>query len=101
MLRAYITGWQDRESEGMRTPVEVTFSFKPEEAFSWPSRESAQLACPIFDSYRVVVSWAKGGEYVCKDFRVEERSPREFLIFCDGPFTFKATGSKALLEESP
>jgi len=94
MQRAYISGWQNLEPEGASTLVEVTFSFKSEEAFAWPSKESAQNSCPLFDSYRVVVDWAKGGEYVCKDFQVEERSPREFLIFCGGPFTFKAMGSK-------
>ncbi len=93
--RAYITGWRDKDSIGARTPVEVNFSFRPEEANAWPSKEAAQSACSVFDSYAIRVEWAEGGPYVCKNFQVEELvgSPG-FVIFCDGPFTFKATGSK-------
>jgi hypothetical protein len=93
--RAYITGWQDKKSVGERTPVEVTFSFRAEDAHFWPSKQAAQRLCPEFDAYEITVDWAEGGLYVCKDFRVEKRTePPGFVIFCDGPFTFKATGSK-------
>lgn len=97
MRRAYIAGWRDKESVGMRTPVEVFFGFRAEEAHAWPSEEEAQRHCPFFDSLHVRVSWAEGGEHICKGFQVEEHSPRQFLIFCDGPFTFTAAGSRAKL----
>ena len=49
--RIYITGWYDQENLGMRTtPLEVTFSFAPEDAHAWSSRELAQSQCPIFDA---------------------------------------------------
>ncbi len=88
--RIYITGWYDKETLGMRTPVEVTFSFNPEEAHAWPSREVAESQCPVFDSYGVKVPWAAGGEYVCKDFQVAGRDSGEFIIYCDGPFSYRA-----------
>jgi hypothetical protein len=85
------------ESVGARTPVEVTFSFRAEEAHSWPSKQAAQTACSIFAAYDITVAWAEGGPYVCKAFQVEERAgAMDVVIFCEGPFTFKATGPKSL-----
>jgi hypothetical protein len=96
MGRVYVVGCRDRERVGMRTPVDVYLTFRAEEAHSSRSREEAQRQCPIFDDYRVRVSWTEDGEeYVCK-FQVEEHSPQAFLLFCDGPFVFRATGSKAI-----
>jgi hypothetical protein len=95
MWKVYVSGVEDKTALGYRTPVEVSFSFHSEDAYSWPSKEQAQNSCAIFDSYDIVVSWAEGGHFPCKEFRVEERSPREFVIFCKGPFTLKATGSKS------
>ena len=38
----------------------------------------------------VVGDWVEGGaEYVCKGFGVEEREPGQFVVFCEGPFTYK------------
>jgi hypothetical protein len=95
MKRIYISDWQDRKPVGMRTPVDVFFVFKPEEAHAWPSREQARTECEMyFNPYGVSVDWTEdGSEYVCK-FQVEEHSPRAFVLFCDGPFVFKAQGAK-------
>ena len=60
--RAYITAWRDRETIGMRTPVDVFFSFGAEEAHPWPTKEQALSQCPIFNSYEVKVDWAESGE---------------------------------------
>lgn len=89
MERIYVRGCLDRETFGRTTKVAVYFTFHAEEAATLPSKELAQNQCPIFDSYGIEVPWAEGGPYVCKDFKVEERSPGQFVIFCDGPFTFK------------
>ena len=95
MKRVFITGWRDEESIGARTPVEVNFSFRADEAHPWPSKEAAQSACSDFNSYAVMVDWAEGGHYVCKNFQVEELvGSRGFVVFCDGPFTYKGIGSK-------
>lgn len=85
MKRAYILGCRDRESVGARTPVDVFFTFQAEEALTFLSKDEAQRQCEIFDSFWIRVEWAENGQYVCKDFQVEERSPAEFVIFCDGP----------------
>lgn len=89
MRRAYITDWRDKGTVGMRTEVEVFFSFGSLDAHPWPTQEQAQNECNNFNSYGIKVEWAEGGSYVCKDFQVQERSPRAFVIFCDGPFISK------------
>jgi hypothetical protein len=95
MRKIYISNWLDKEPAGMTTPVEVFFSFHAEEAHPFPSKEEAQRQRTIFDSFNVRVDWTEdGSEYVCK-FQVEEYPPQAFVLFCDGPFVFKATGSKA------
>jgi len=68
MKRIYISDWQDRKPVGMRTPVDVFFVFKPEEAHAWPSREQARTECEMyFNPYGVSVDWTENGsEYVCK-----------------------------------
>ena len=86
MRRAYITGWEDLKSDWLK----VLFSFDPEHAHPWPTRAEALNLCRTFDSYGIEVSWAEGGNYICKDFQVEEYSPSKFLICCDGPFTLTA-----------
>ena len=95
MKRVYIAAWQDKKPVGMITPVEVVFVFKPEEAHTWPSKEQAQSQCEtFFNACGVTVDWTDdGSEFVCK-FQVEEHSPRAFVLFCEAPFVFKATGAK-------
>ena|ERR1022692_1866019 len=89
MGRVYVVGCRDRERVGMRTPVDVYLTFRAEEAHSWRSREEAQRQCPIFDDYRVRVSWTEDGEeYVCK-FQVEEHSPASIPSLLRWPFRFQ------------
>jgi hypothetical protein len=59
--------------------------------------EDALRLCPEFDAYKIRVEWAEGGQYVCRDFQVEERSLTEFLIYCEGPFTYKIPGASGPL----
>jgi len=40
-----------------------------------------------------VIPSAQGGTHVCKGFKVEERAPNEFVVFCEAPFILK-TGSQ-------
>ena|SRR5579872_6451450 len=96
MQRIYINGWRDKEPTGIKTPVEVSFTFKAEEAHAWPSEEQANRLCPVFDSYDVKVDWTEDGEqFICK-FKVEELTPRAFVLFCEGPFISKANGCKGV-----
>jgi hypothetical protein len=96
MRKAYITNARDLPGTGGgSTPVEVNFTLNPEHAASWTTREQAQHTCRVFDSYNIRVSWAEDGGYVCKDFQVEERSPQQFVIFCEGPFTLTLESKSA------
>jgi hypothetical protein len=86
MRRVYVNGWVAREPNW----VEVSLGFDPEHAHPWPTRAEALKFCKTFDSYGIEVSWAEGGNYICRDFQVEEYSPQKFLLCCDGPFTLTA-----------
>jgi hypothetical protein len=92
--KAYITNSRELPGIGSGSiPVEVSFTLNPEHAAVWTAREQASYACRVFDSYNIHVSWAEDGG--CKDFQVEERSPQQFLIFCEGPFTIKVEAKAA------
>jgi hypothetical protein len=97
MRKAYITDSRDLPGAGGgSTPVEVYFTFNPEHAAAlWSTREHAQHACRVFDSYNIRVSWVEDDSYICKDFQVEERSPQQFVIFCEGPFTLPLESKSA------
>jgi len=86
--RAYFTDARDLPIRGgQTTPVEVNFTFNSEHARLFPTREQAQQICRELSSYDVHVSWAEGGDYLCKNFQVESHSPQQFAVFCDVPFT--------------
>jgi hypothetical protein len=95
MRKAYVTNSRElRATGGSTTPVEVNFTFNPEHAALWATREQAQHACRLFDSYHIHVSWAEDGGYVCKDFKVEDYSS-QFVVFCEGPFTLTVEAKSA------
>jgi len=89
MRKAYATDIRDLPGAvaGSKVNVEGFFTLNPEHAYLWPTREHALQASRNFDSYNIHVSWAEGGDYLCKDFEMDECSPREFDVFCEGPFT--------------
>jgi hypothetical protein len=89
MLKGYITGWKERETPEERHIVDVGFDHNPEKAACWKTRQEAANDCVIFDHWRVVIPSAEGGTHVCRDFRVEERAPAEFVVFCEGPFILR------------
>jgi hypothetical protein len=93
MRRAYITNCRDLTmtlSFDRFVPIEVRFTLNPEFACSWPSREDAEIACRKYDSYKISVPSAEVGNYLCKHFQIEQRSNREFAVFCEGPFRLSA-----------
>lgn len=85
MLKAYITKWTEEPQE-RHIRVDVRFDSHQENAAYWPTREEAENECAVFDSLKIVIPSAEGGTHVCKGFKVEERTPDEFILFCEGPF---------------
>ena len=90
MLKGYVTGWKDRQKPEERHIVDVGFDHRPEKGACWKTRQEAENDCPIFDHWRIVIPSAEGGTHVCRGFRVEERAPAEFVVFCEGPFILKS-----------
>jgi hypothetical protein len=88
MRKAYVTDNRDLPSNGgPSTSVEVYFTLNPEHARPFTTQGQAQQICRELDSYNIHVSWAEGGDYLCKNFQVEQNSAQQFVVFCEGPFT--------------
>ncbi len=82
MTKAYVKGWKERSLE-THTKVAVEFESNPEKAAVWETRGQAQNACRDFESLDIRIS-SLGGRS-CKIFGVEERGPKQFVVFCDYP----------------
>jgi len=89
--RVYVVRSEDLEPSGIAMPVRIFFSFHIEEACPWPTKEQAQNGCQALDSLGVVVTgWVEGGgEFVCKNFGVDQRESGQCVVFCEGPFTYR------------
>jgi len=77
---------KEAKPEEWSTKVDVYFALLPEEGCWCNTREQAESDCKNLEHYGVRISSAEGQTHICKDFRVEERAAREFVIFCDAPF---------------
>jgi len=88
MLKAYITRSKYREEpKEERHILDVWFDSRSENAAYYETREEAESdAHAIFERKDIVIGSSEGGKHTLKNFRVEERGPREFVIFCEGPF---------------
>jgi len=83
--KAYVKNWTKQPLE-THTQVVMEFGPDPEGAAVWETREQAQNACRNFESCGITIS-AFGGR-ACKGFGVEERAPKQFVVFCDYPFEY-------------
>ena len=63
------------------------FGSKPEDALAYESREEGESTCNVLRKLGVTIP--KGGTYVCRDFKVEQRSSGDFVIWCEGPFAWQ------------
>jgi len=62
------------------------FTANQNNAFGCKSREEAQAECYILETLRVDMPSTSGGRFICRDFKIEERNPGDFVVFCEGPF---------------
>lgn len=65
--------------------IDYWFSSKLEEAVFWDTRLSAERTLDAINR-GVDIQAENGGKYHCTDFKVEQRTPKEFVIYCDAPF---------------
>jgi hypothetical protein len=91
MLKAYVHRSEYRkEPPEERNTLDVWFCSKIENAAYYETRELAEFDCKlIFDRGNIQIDTPYGWKHTLKDFRVEERKPSEFVIFCEGPFVVK------------
>ena len=93
MPKGYIHHWKEREKPEERHIVDYWFDSRIEKAFCWKKREDAENECVNLNHhYHIEIPSSKGGKHICKDFKVEQRAPTEFVVFCEGPFILEISG---------
>ena len=76
-----------RRSEEPRTlRTDFWFTSDPENAAVWETRDEADIDCRFYNSGAIEIPSALGGLHICKNFTVEERKSRGYVIFCRAPF---------------
>jgi hypothetical protein len=89
MLKGYIGGIEPSKTREDYT--DYLFTDKPENASKWDSKEQAEIDRTIWNKNGIEIPSSQGGNYVCKNFKIEEIIPNQFLIFCEAPFIPKST----------
>jgi len=85
MLKGYVSN-EGPQQEPEKHSMDYQFESDPTKAMFWNTKEEAEAACTIFDSRSIVIPSSEGGKYRCTNFRVEQRKPDEFIVFCEAPF---------------
>jgi hypothetical protein len=80
--KAYVKTWREQQQE-THTKVTMEFDPAPERVTVWETREQALNACAEFESFGIRI--ASIGNRACKRFGVEERAPKQFVVFCEYP----------------
>jgi len=92
MLKGYVNRWKKRDKPEEHV-MDYWFCSRAENAAVWDTREGAENDCVLFNHHRIVIPSSEGGTYICRDFKVEERAPGEFVVFCMAPFVPKENSS--------
>ncbi len=86
-IKAYVHSAKFRTTPQERHIRDVLFTTKIEDAMHYDSREEAQSDVQLIFENRIQIDTIGGFKHTLEHFRVEERSPKEFVIWCEGPFT--------------
>ncbi len=89
--KGYIVRWKRREKPEADT-TDYWFDSRPEKAAYWETKEEAENDCVLFERHPIVLTLSGGSTHTCTGFRVEQRAPKEFVIFCLAPFKTRARG---------
>lgn len=87
-VKAYFAGSQDSKTDD--TKVDVFFTSQINKARAWTTRQLAQNDAISFGHGRIIFQ-----SQPCTDFRVEERAPGQFVLYCLGPFALRSDGELA------
>lgn len=87
-MKGYVSRWQKRERPDENI-MDYWFCSRAENAAVWDTREGAENDCVLFNRHQIVIPSSNGGPYVCRDFKIEERAPGEFVVYCVAPFIVK------------
>lgn len=89
MPKRYIRQWRERvpERNGNSWFVE-----HPENALAFSNLADVRGCCELLSEMGVEMPSAKGGTFICRGFKSEERNSGEFVIFCQGPFALEPFG---------
>src|SRR5438270_13679980 len=85
ICRGYVSRWQLVTENGKPPRTDYWFNSKIENAAHWPTRQDAENDCVLFNR-GILIPSNEGGTHVCKGFKVEERTPVEYVVYCDAPF---------------
>ncbi len=85
MLKAYVS-YEGPAKDPKERGLEYQFESDPIKAMYWSTKDEAEAACIIYNDKSIVIPSSEGGKYRCSDFRVEQRKPDEFIVFCKAPF---------------
>jgi hypothetical protein len=99
MRKGYICREERRENTE-EFILDYSFDSKPENAMFWETREEAEGACIIFNDRVIMVPSGEGGKYRCTDFKVEQRKPNEFIVFCEAPFIPRQTSNQFVIKSA-
>lgn len=87
MRKGYLARWERRKNPGENHITDYWFSFTPNRAAVWDTKQEAENDCTaIFNRFGIDILASNGGTYLCRNFVVEERGAREFIVFCEAPF---------------
>src|ERR1700733_5486133 len=91
MIKAYVCRSEYRKEPPEERHIrDVLFCANIENAMHYETREEAESDCQmIYERGNIQIDTAVGWKHILKNFQVEERRPREFVIFCEGPFVLK------------
>ncbi|HEX6502141.1 MAG TPA: hypothetical protein VF011_02765 [Terriglobales bacterium] len=84
-----------RDSQRDETKVEIFLSARVNKAMHFDTWQLAQNQAAVLGNIRVSIEDAEGYEHICRDFRVEERAPGDFVVCCLAPFALQADGEIA------
>jgi hypothetical protein len=97
MRKGYLARWKRRDKPEEHI-VDYWFSFSPDNAACWDTRQEAENDCVIYSRFGIDILAENGGTYHCEKFFVEERKPEGFVVYCEAPFRSVDTPGKSTAE---
>jgi hypothetical protein len=87
MTKAYLTKWVPRQKKGEEHWSDFAFDHDPEKAAHWETKDQADIDCRFLNGMNVKIDSPDGTQHhICRDFAVEERAPKTFVVFCMLPW---------------